>query len=228
MEVLVYFCKNWRQESGFRESHRCIPDDSVVKNLPSKQEMWVQSLVWKDPLEEEMATHSSIHAWKIPWTEEPGGLQSMESQRVWHDCSHTQRWVVVLDVVSWIAFTEHVMYVRNSIHLISMGTHNILRERTRAQSSMCWRGSLRGPNPWLTQELDPGNQRFLTPSPVVGILFPQWELFSRKQPWESKVLLRESRYLTKPSSGLCIESLDSYKGVWRCTCLEATQSRLCM
>ena len=76
MEVLVYFCKNWRQESGFRESHRCIPDGSVVKNLPSKQEMWVQSLVWKDPLEEEMATHSSIHAWKIPRTEEPGRLQS--------------------------------------------------------------------------------------------------------------------------------------------------------
>ena len=159
-----------------------------------------------------MATHSSIHAWKIPWTEEPDGLQSMESQRVWHDWAHTQRWVVVLDVVSWIAFTEHVMYVRNIIYLISMGTHNILRERTRAQSSMCWRGSSRRPNPWLSQELDPGNQRVLTPSPVVGILFPQWELFSRKQPWESKVMLRESRYLTKPSSGLCIDSSDSGKG----------------
>ena len=59
-----------------------FPGGSVVKNLPSKQEMWVQSLVWEDPLEEEMATHSSIHAWKIPWTEEPDGLQSMESQRV--------------------------------------------------------------------------------------------------------------------------------------------------
>ena len=48
-------------------------------------ETQVQSLGWKDPLEEEMATHSSILAWRIPWTEEPGGLQSMGSQRVRHD-----------------------------------------------------------------------------------------------------------------------------------------------
>ena len=48
-------------------------------------EMWVQSLGQEDPLEKEMATHSSIHAWKIPWTEEPGGLQPMGSQRVGHD-----------------------------------------------------------------------------------------------------------------------------------------------
>ena len=48
----------------------------MVKNLPAVQEMWVRSLDWEDPLEEGMATHSSILAWKIPWTEEPGGLQS--------------------------------------------------------------------------------------------------------------------------------------------------------
>ena len=56
-----------------------------VKNPPTvqeTQEMRVQSLGWEDPLEKEMATHSSILAGKIPWTEEPGGLQSMESQRV--------------------------------------------------------------------------------------------------------------------------------------------------
>ena len=60
----------------------------LVKNLPAMQEtqeMWVQSLGWEDPLEEEMATHSSILAWKIPWTEEPDGLQSMEFQRMGHD-----------------------------------------------------------------------------------------------------------------------------------------------
>ena len=44
------------------------------------QEMWIQSLGWEDPLEKGMATHSSVHAWRIPWTEEPGGLQSMGSQ----------------------------------------------------------------------------------------------------------------------------------------------------
>ena len=53
-----------------------------VKNPPATQETWVQSLGWEDPLEEGMATHSSIPAWRIPWTEEPGRLQSMGSQRV--------------------------------------------------------------------------------------------------------------------------------------------------
>ena len=65
-----------------------LPGGSAVKNLPAMQEtqeMWVQSLGWEDPLEEEMATHSSILAWKIPWTEEPDGLQSMEFQRMGHD-----------------------------------------------------------------------------------------------------------------------------------------------
>ena len=52
----------------------------MVKNLPAVQEAWVQFLGQEDPLEKEMATHSSILAWGIPWTEEPGRLQSMESQ----------------------------------------------------------------------------------------------------------------------------------------------------
>ena len=56
----------------------------TVKRLPTMQETWVQSLGWEDPLEKEMATHSSILAWKIPWTEEPCRLQSMGSQRVRH------------------------------------------------------------------------------------------------------------------------------------------------
>ena len=59
----------------------------MVKNLPAMQEMqktWVQSLGWEDPLEEEIATRSSTLAWKIPWTEEPGRLQSTGSQRVGH------------------------------------------------------------------------------------------------------------------------------------------------
>ena len=54
----------------------------MVKNLPIVQETLVQFLGWEGPLEKEMANHSSILAWKIPWTEEPGGLQSMGSQRV--------------------------------------------------------------------------------------------------------------------------------------------------
>ena len=57
----------------------------TVKSLPTMQETWVRSLGQENPLEKEMATHSSIHAWKIPWTKELGGLQSMGSQRVGHD-----------------------------------------------------------------------------------------------------------------------------------------------
>ena len=57
-----------------------------VNNLPTMWETQVLFLGQEDPLEKGMATHSRILAWKIPWTEEPGGLQSMESQRVGHDC----------------------------------------------------------------------------------------------------------------------------------------------
>ena len=61
-----------------------LSGDLVVKNLPAVQETWVQSLGWDDPLEKEIAAHSSTLAWKIPWTE-PGRLQSMGLQRVRHD-----------------------------------------------------------------------------------------------------------------------------------------------
>ena len=57
----------------------------MVKNPPAMQETWVQSLGWEDPLEKGMAAHSSILAWEIPRTEEPGGLQSTGSQRVEHN-----------------------------------------------------------------------------------------------------------------------------------------------
>ena len=62
-----------------------FPDGSVVKNPPAVWETWVRSLGWEDPLEKGMATHCSILAWRIPWIEEPGGLQSMGLQRVGHD-----------------------------------------------------------------------------------------------------------------------------------------------
>ena len=62
-----------------------FPGGSAVKNLPAMQETWVGSLGWEDPLEEGMATHSGILAWRIPWTEEPGGLPSIGSQRAGHD-----------------------------------------------------------------------------------------------------------------------------------------------
>ena len=60
-----------------------FPGGSVVKNLPAMQQTQVLSLGQEDPLEKRMATHSSILAWRIPWTEEPGRLQSMGSQKSW-------------------------------------------------------------------------------------------------------------------------------------------------
>ena len=57
----------------------------MVKNLPATQETWVRSLGWGDPLEKGIVTYSSILSWRIPWTEEPGRLQSMGSQRIGHN-----------------------------------------------------------------------------------------------------------------------------------------------
>ena len=62
-----------------------FPGGSVVKNPPAMQETWVGFLGLEDPLEEGMATHSGILAWRIPWTEEPGRLQSMGLHKVRHD-----------------------------------------------------------------------------------------------------------------------------------------------
>ena len=86
----------------------------LVKNLPVMQETWVRSLGWEDPLEEGMATHSSILAWRIPWTGEPGGLQSMGSQRVGHDWLST----------AWFALSLYILYF--TARLIMLHFHNDL------------------------------------------------------------------------------------------------------
>ena len=65
----------------------------TVKNLPAKQDTWFQSLGCEDPLEKGMATHSSIFAWRIPWTEEPGRLQFMGLHRVGYDCAYTYTYI---------------------------------------------------------------------------------------------------------------------------------------
>ena len=73
-----------RRIKGWCTSNRGFPHGSAVENPPAMPEMQFQSLDREDPLEKEMATHSSIRAWRIPWTEKPGGLQSVRSQRVRH------------------------------------------------------------------------------------------------------------------------------------------------
>ena len=69
----------------YRPPHQASLVAQRVKRLPAMRETWVRSPGWEDPLEKEMETHSSILAWRIPWMEEPGGLQSTGSQRIRHD-----------------------------------------------------------------------------------------------------------------------------------------------
>ena len=90
-----------------------FPGGSVVRNLPAKQETRVQSLGQEDPLEKEMATYSSILAWRIPWTEEPGRLQSMGLQRVKHDLVTEQQQQDVYTVGGGIYFHSHLVNVCN-------------------------------------------------------------------------------------------------------------------
>ena len=77
-----------------------LPGGASGKGPTCKWEMWVQSLGWEDPLEKDMAIHSSILAWRIPWTEEPGGLQSIGSHRVGHNWSN-------LACTFWQVLTPH-------------------------------------------------------------------------------------------------------------------------
>ena len=74
MKLMLYFISVWTSLVV-----------QMVKYLSTMWETWVRALGWEDPLKKEMAIHSSTIAWKIPWTEKPGRLQSMESQRVGHD-----------------------------------------------------------------------------------------------------------------------------------------------
>ena len=94
-----------------------------VKNLPAMWETCVRSLSWEDPLEEDMATDSSILAWRILWTEEPGMLQSMGSQRVSHDWAtkHTHIYIHIY------IYTHTYMYIYTYIHIyIYTHTHTYM------------------------------------------------------------------------------------------------------
>ena len=85
-----------------------FPSASDVKNLPTTQEAWIWFLGWEDPLEKGMATYSSILAWRIPWTEKPGRLQSTGSQRVRHDWSDWVHLHVFLD--KWLVYYYKMLF----------------------------------------------------------------------------------------------------------------------
>ena len=91
-----------------------------LKGLPAMRETWVQSLGLEVPLEKEMATHSSMLVWRIPWTEEPGGLQSTGLQRVWHNWARTWKWKLLSRV--WLFATPWTYSPWNSPeHLPNLG-----------------------------------------------------------------------------------------------------------
>ena len=115
------------------EEGQCVRVAQTVKNQPAIQEMWVRSLSREDPLEEEMATHSSILAWRIPWTEEPGGLQSMGSHRVGHD---------------WVTNTFTFTVCKESPY---PGEN----EHQRSTGETLWVGNHRGSREWLLRAVNP-------------------------------------------------------------------------
>ena len=94
---MVKILENAGTSENMKSSYYLTKVAQMVKNLPAMCETWVQSLGWEDPLEEGMATHSSILAWRIPWTEEPCRVQSTGSQTVRHDCAtkHSTELIII-------------------------------------------------------------------------------------------------------------------------------------
>ena len=87
-----------------------------LKCLPTMRETWIRSLGWEDPLEKEMATHSNILAWRIPWIEKPGGLHSMGSQRVGHDWATSLSHIYKKQDCKLICITSfYILYIRNML-----------------------------------------------------------------------------------------------------------------
>ena len=173
----------------------------TVKNLPAVQETWVQSLVREDPLEKGMATHSSVLAWRIPWTEEPGGLQSMGSQsRTQLSDSHT---IFNKQGVSTSNKNDH--HLKNQ-HLGFKGwtasifpynrLKSIAKEETKIKRKDNFQ-SLKGWNLFMNlstqlQSTESMIQHWSTVENQSSMFFPQWflvkcreELPEREQLWDS-------------------------------------------
>ena len=85
----------------------------MVKNLPEMQETWAQSLGREDPLEEEMATNTSILAWTVPWTEKPGGLQSMGLQRAGHNWAINN---ILIEKLHW-RYSKNALKIRQKVYI---------------------------------------------------------------------------------------------------------------
>ena len=125
----------------------------VVKKPPATQETLVWSLDWEDPLEKGMATHSSILTWRIPWTEEPGGLWSMGSQRVWLN------WVTYTFKTSLVAWMVKNLPVMQETWVWSLGREDPLKKGMATHSSILtwkipWRGEPGGFQSMASQRVE--------------------------------------------------------------------------
>ena len=109
-------CRQIPYQLIYQESHVYVLVTQTVKTLPAMRETWVWSLGQEDPLEKGMATHSSILAWEIPWTEGPGGLQSMGSQRVGDDWATNSFTFIVMYILLCCCSVTHMI---NGIHYVS-------------------------------------------------------------------------------------------------------------
>ena len=158
----------------------------MIKNLPIMQETQVWSLGWEDPLEEEMTNHSSILAWRIPWTEEPGGLQSMELQRVeqdWETYTHTHTHTVDLQccvtlrcTAQWFKHIFVSMYLFIPFHILSSYATAATAKSLQSCPTLC--------DP--TDGSPPG-------SPIPGILQArtlEWVAISFSNAWKWEVKLK--------------------------------------
>ena len=122
----TYIIPRWRSWLKKKKIHLPVQET---------QEMLVQSLGQEDPLEEEMATHSGILAWKILWTEKPGGLQSMGSQRVRHNwvCTHMHSWTLRTTTVKITILPDTVYRFNGTFHRITTDNSKICMETTKPQ-----------------------------------------------------------------------------------------------
>ena len=141
----------------------------MLKNLPEVQETWIWSLGQEDPLEKGMATHSNIPAWRTPWTEEPGGLESMGSQKVRHN------WATELNWTELVAQMVKNLPAMRETQVWSLGWEDLLEKGMAAHSNILawripWTEKLVGYSQWGHKESDMTEQLTVFTLPACGFV----------------------------------------------------------
>ena len=122
-------------------THSGFPGGSVIKNLPAMWEMQVRSLGQEDPLEKEMTTHCTILTWKIPWTEKPGWLQCMGSQRVGQGWAHTHDYNSLLTMFLTLGLEEEAKSHQYSLNLKAKTVQGLVRPMWNFAVERKWKGT---------------------------------------------------------------------------------------